>query len=277
MNKEDKPGFTTETRWVTPEQAAKWLDTLNVGNRAISPGEVRRWADKFHLGRYQCTHQGIAFDPDGNLIDGQTRLAGLALSGVPGAWFQTTYNLPRSTFDVMDAGRARQAGQLIPGPHAAAKAASARLLLSFPRLAVPTRKVDIEEIIDSYMAHRDAIDSTAILANQVYRATGIQAATHGALLAIVTSSGGPAASLVAPWVEHLVTGAGLDAGDPRLALRNRWSVEGRALSTGGNGRFSGAYLLTRAWNAYATSQPMTRLQLPKGSAVSNSDIPEVVR
>lgn len=61
--------------------------------------------------------QGIAFTPDGFLLDGQHRLAACVLAGkaieVP-----VSTNTPWETFAVTDAGRARTAGQLIDLPYA---------------------------------------------------------------------------------------------------------------------------------------------------------------
>lgn len=274
----EKPGMTPEPQWVTKAQALNWLASLNRGNRAISEAQVRLWVDRLNLGRYQTTHQGIAFDEAGLLLDGQTRLEALTRSAQRGFWVQVTTNVPRSAFAVMDAGRNRQAAQLIPGPHATAKGAAARLLATYPKLMPSTQRLETAQIIDLYRAHEVAIEDAASLAHRVYRAAGIQPGVHTALLAVVLSADGPPARLVNAWVDALESGAGLESDDPRLALRNRWSVERARLNSGGReGRTDAAFYLTRAWNAYVEGTPMTKLQLPRGSKVTAENMPEVTR
>lgn len=58
---------------VTPEMAAKWLEG-NVLNRPLKQAHVDRLAREMAAGRWRLTHQGIAFDVSGCLIDGQHRL-----------------------------------------------------------------------------------------------------------------------------------------------------------------------------------------------------------
>lgn len=277
MNIPEKPQFHTELVWLTKERAAAWLRDVNSNNRARSEAEVRRWVDRFNLGRYQPTHQGMAFDEDGIMVDGQTRCEGLVRSDLPGIWIQVTTNIPRSTFDVIDVGRARAAGHLIPAPFSNEKAAAARWLLEYPRLSYPANKVDTEIILDAYDAHRESIDKAIEMTRECYRSTGISHSLHGALLSLVISSEGQPASLIPEWVNGVTTGAGLDVGDPRLALRNRWAVDQAFIRSGAIGTRAGMFLLVRAWNAYATGEKLTKLQLPKGSKANNNNLPEVTR
>lgn len=274
-----KPSISPEPRWVSRELAAEWMDSINVGNRSQSEAHVRLWVDRLNLGRYQTTHQGLAFDENGMLIDGQTRLAALVRSDVPGMWIQVTTGVPRAAFAVMDAGRNRQAAQLIPAPHATTKGGAARLLLSYPKLLQPNgKRLETADILDSYDTYKDAIDDAAVMAYTVYRGCGIQPAVHTALIAAVIAAAGGPASMLPGWIEGLATGAGLDEDDPRLALRNRWSVDKKRLNSGGReARTEAAFFLTRAWNAYVDGVPMTKLQLPRGAKVTADNMPEVTR
>lgn len=63
----------TQIIGVTPEQARKWL-LKNEGNRPIRPMAVESLKVAYERGEWKLTHQGIAFSPDGRLIDGQHRL-----------------------------------------------------------------------------------------------------------------------------------------------------------------------------------------------------------
>lgn len=66
---------------VTPDLAAKWLEG-NVLNRPLKQAHVDRLAREMKAGRWLLTHQGIAFDVSGCLIDGQHRLWAVVESGV---------------------------------------------------------------------------------------------------------------------------------------------------------------------------------------------------
>lgn len=59
---------------ITPKMASEWLETRNSCNRRISNKHVKMLSRAMTQGRWRLTHQGIAFDERGMLIDGQHRL-----------------------------------------------------------------------------------------------------------------------------------------------------------------------------------------------------------
>jgi hypothetical protein len=58
---------------VGPPQAIKWLEG-NVHNRSVRDSVVQRYARDMKAGQWKLTHEALAFDPQGTLIDGQHRL-----------------------------------------------------------------------------------------------------------------------------------------------------------------------------------------------------------
>lgn len=66
-------GVRIEKHVITPEMALRWLET-NDNNRPVSHLRVQQLARDMTDGVFELTHQGIAFDSDGRLIDGQHRL-----------------------------------------------------------------------------------------------------------------------------------------------------------------------------------------------------------
>lgn len=58
---------------VSPTLAQEWLKK-NVFNRVLSKNVVSKYAYDMKNNDWTLTHQGIAFDTDGNLADGQHRL-----------------------------------------------------------------------------------------------------------------------------------------------------------------------------------------------------------
>ncbi|QVJ00421.1 hypothetical protein KGD82_16815 [Nocardiopsis eucommiae] len=113
---------------ITPDIAQTWLYDRNKGNRSLSMQTAQRYADVMTTGRWQLTHQGIAFDTDGNILDGQHRLLAVVLAKTPvDMW--VFVNKDRASFSVLDVGRRRQAGQLInTTPYGMVAAAACRFL-----------------------------------------------------------------------------------------------------------------------------------------------------
>lgn len=73
-NTERADHVRTEWKVVTPAMATKWLEEGNTHNRKVRDSVVMRYAADMKAGRWKQTHQGIAFNGDGTLLDGQHRL-----------------------------------------------------------------------------------------------------------------------------------------------------------------------------------------------------------
>lgn len=93
---------------VTPKLAREYL-LHNVGNRALRPSHVETLRASFERGEYVQTHQGIAFDTKGRLIDGQHRLTAIAALKDGTFPMFVTHGLDRdSVFPVTDAIQAKR-------------------------------------------------------------------------------------------------------------------------------------------------------------------------
>jgi hypothetical protein len=109
----------TQTKIITPEWAIDVLEKHNPRNRKLSEQTVQSYATDMKNGRWFLNHQGIAFDVNGDLLDGQHRLWAVVLSGKSIDMMVTT-DLPVSeekngivlaSMDTIDRGRLRQNGQ----------------------------------------------------------------------------------------------------------------------------------------------------------------------
>lgn len=67
---------------ITPEMALKYLDK-NKRNRSASSLSVNQYAKDMLAGKWEPTHQGIAFYDSGLLADGQHRLLAIVRAGIP--------------------------------------------------------------------------------------------------------------------------------------------------------------------------------------------------
>src|SRR5262245_37584487 len=96
---------------VTPRKAAEYLDR-NTANRPLSKRTVREFAQAMGRGEWRVTHQGIAFDTTGALVDGQHRLAAIVEAGLPVEMTVFT-EVPVGAFDVLDTGKRRNAADVL--------------------------------------------------------------------------------------------------------------------------------------------------------------------
>lgn len=113
---------------ITPEKARQMLEN-NSGNRKLYQKTVDGYARDMIAGRWQLTHQCIAVDEFGNLIDGQHRLTAIVQSGVPVMMYLAKYMEKTTALNRMiDRSRPRNAVDIL---HCQSKTQeSARCLLS---------------------------------------------------------------------------------------------------------------------------------------------------
>src|SRR6266545_1760562 len=96
---------------ITPARAAEWLEA-NTTNRPLSRAVVRLFAEAMRRGEWLVTHQGIAFDVNGVLVDGQHRLAAIIEADRP-VELTVFSEVAEGTFDVLDTGKRRTAADVL--------------------------------------------------------------------------------------------------------------------------------------------------------------------
>ena len=108
----------TEIVLVTPKMAQGML-CHNHTNRAVRETQVARLAAVLVNGTWKLTHQGIAFDVDGRLVDGQHRLMAIVRAGIA-AELMVSYDVSTEVFAVVDQGVKRNAADILGcGPRVA--------------------------------------------------------------------------------------------------------------------------------------------------------------
>ena len=110
-----------EITTIWPSEAKEILENANYKNRPISMIAVKKMANDIKNNSFILTHQGIAFDNTGRLIDGQHRLMACVLANLPITILVAT-GLPASqnvgdgiinTFEVLDSGKNRSVSQML--------------------------------------------------------------------------------------------------------------------------------------------------------------------
>lgn len=141
----------TKLTEITPEMAERCL-SRNPQNRTLDMDRVRRYAEEMRRGRWQTTHQGIAFDENGNLIDGQHRLKAIALSGTTVS-LNITKGVLREFCPVIDIGRGKSLSnqaQMLGRPERTEHSAIARVIEFGPERTVRITRQDEMDLIKKY-------------------------------------------------------------------------------------------------------------------------------
>ena len=101
-----QPSFNVEE--ITPEYAQEILDQKNNNNRTIKQTNLNRLVKAIDNDEWQVTNQGIAFDSEGNLLDGQHRLLAIVKTG-QALKIMVARNMNPKIFHCVDKGVARTA------------------------------------------------------------------------------------------------------------------------------------------------------------------------
>ena len=82
---------------ITPDMARMWLQNHNEGNRGIKTVVVQKYSRDIKDARWRVTHQCVAFDASGNLVDGQHRLSAVVLADKAMVAYVATYETNEQT------------------------------------------------------------------------------------------------------------------------------------------------------------------------------------
>ncbi len=197
----------------------------NTSNRPLSRSVVRSFAEAMLRGEWLVTHQGIAFDTAGVLVDGQHRLAAVIEADLPVEMTVFTEVEP-GTFDVLDTGKKRNAADVlaIEGEKSTTLlAAMVRTVWQYQNRsdqswsggAAGVTNHQIVQTLEANPALRDYI----AVADRVAAETGMIKSAAGAASFLVDAANPRRKARMAEWHEGVTEGAGLDRSDPRLVFR----------------------------------------------------------
>lgn len=248
---------------ITPEQAKNLLEGQPL-QRSVQNSVVQRYMADMERGAWEVTHQGLAFDENGQLMDGQHRLWACFLSG-HAITTMVTFGLPRAVFDVVDSMTPRTHGQLaqLKGQfgkisEANSGVAAARFLWAFDMGKNPLFAATIpgfsSRVADAVLSNHPGI------ADMIFRITSARirplALPRGPTIALFTLFHEANEELASVFLHDVTTGEGLTAGDPALTLRNSGLIT--KTRTGAANRDM-VYRLARAWNARCAGRRVERL------------------
>jgi hypothetical protein len=147
---------------ITPKKAAEYL-AQNFCNRPISPPTRQKYVRLIQTGKFYVTHQGVAFDEQGRLRDGQHRLAAVVEADTP-VTMMVTRGLTEAAALAIDDGRKRTDAHALSMAHGAlisgfVTAIAKEMYTGGLHLDTSTKPVTADrlEIVEFYGQHEEAI------------------------------------------------------------------------------------------------------------------------
>lgn len=248
-----------------------------VRNRPVSWATVRRYRNDMAAGRWTLNGEGIIFDPDGRLIDGQHRLHALAELPDTTVTLAIVRGVSESAQLTMNQGRKRSAGQqlqmlgVLQGNIVASGvrnylALTTGLLFRDNKLVTETITTPlVEEWVEK---NRDKITALNGMVSDMRKADAPSSVAYCAALMFHDKS----PEHVAEFFHLLAHGAGgpdhpITVLDKRLQRHRR---EGIRIS---NRDMLGLYV--QAWNAWRKGLKLTKFQRPRGGHWTEKTFPAV--
>jgi len=202
---------------ITPDMASRWLQDGNTANRHLVASYAERLARDMKEGRWVLTHEGIAFDPHGRLLDGQHRLKAIVLAGVAIDMF-VWFNITPAALLAINTGRKRtlvdsltlsDTASHITHHHMATLRAMLASVGAAPALTGA-------EAARAYQLHREAIDFAHAFLPHGHGLAGIATGTVRAVLARAYYSADP--DRLEQFCQVLTQGIARDASDGMAVL-----------------------------------------------------------
>jgi hypothetical protein len=260
----------TKNVTMTPEWAQNILRNQNKGNRPIKNAAVAKLVKAIENGEWKLTHQGIAFDWNGNLVDGQHRLLAIAKSGasVPIA---VTTNCDPSIFIACDIGAARTSSDVLSVNGATKNDATvigAAIGIVVRHAKYPglvwvgkARQVSHAEILDFYNKWDDWATPMK-LTDKAYR--GYRHVTPSNVLALIllARTAGHEWHTLYDFAEGLGTGANLPYDSALLTYRNYLQFPGARPPHSPCIQQHRLACIIKAFNYYAQGTPLKMFKQP---------------
>lgn len=256
----------TDTEWITPAKAEKWLER-NRSNRNVSKKAVERLTGAIRRGEWIFNGASIVFDSDGWLLDGQHRLHAIALSGNT-VQSNVTRGVEVTAQFTMDSGgrgsRTLADALSMRGETNASLLAGALVYLFRDVNGVSPRHSTYRPTITQGLAlldqHPDLRNSTSIgkgIRNRLKANPSLMTYLHYRFTTIDPEDG-------ADYFDRLATGEELYVGHPIYTLREVL-VKDAAATKRLTKTFVHAYAV-KAWNAYRLGEDLKLLRWRAGGS-----------
>ena len=216
-------GFRIAIMDITPQFAADALKRNHEDQRGLSASRVTSFANDMKSGNWKLTHQGICFDAQGRLTDGQHRLHAVVESGVT-VRMVVSWNSAATMKDPVDVGGKRTVTQLTGLPQRMSAALVLIHRMEQGILATNT-PVTVAEIEAAAARHSEEIE--ILEAQDLPGKTNLVGGIRAAVIWMLPISRKGALE----WLREVVTGEMLHRGDAAYAFRQWKSAVGTQVAS----------------------------------------------
>lgn len=261
------------TQTIAPAEAKQLLLAMEP-QRVIRPTWVQKLAADMKAKRWHFTHQGIAFDEAGHLIDGQHRLMAIIESGCA-VEMTVTFNVPKTAFKYMDRHQRRNvADDLVTSSTVDRKlakliSACVRPMNNIDRGALPWASgADHRPNFDMAAAVLSRHPLLTVSAEYTYGKShrSIVPATALAVFGCLFMEKNQNKALT--FLDQVTIGDDLRVGDPAWALRDMLMRERDMRAKNIPSVMTG---IVRAWNAFVEGRKLTKLD----TSIRGEGFPEI--
>lgn len=252
---------------VTPNDAKGFL-VANTGNyRNLSDHKVKKYAEDMRAGDWPLTSNGIAFNGDGRLIDGQHRLHACVLANVSFPTIILRY-APEGAEVATDTGMKRTFGHLLRSKEvkdANNVATLVRYVWAFDKGTLThggQAQMTSHQGLEKYNTDPEGFYEANLQGRRLKTHVGLRATAGAAAFYLTARKGGDASNDAYAFVDQMVEGTNLDPGSPVLALQ-KWTRSTLRRVHVPNTTYQLAIVL-KAMNAYREGVPVTMLAWKRG-------------
>lgn len=261
-----EPVMTLET--VTPEMARLWLGQ-NLKNRHPRPPHVSKIVRDILAGAWTLIGDPIRFDWGGVLIDGQNRLMAVIEADRPIRTY-VIRGLAPATRDQVDSGISRSLSDVLTmrgekGASTLAAAIAACIRWDTGDIADKAAVVSRAEAL-AWLADNPGIRDAVREGESIRKAVQLPGSIGSAFVFHAVTL---APSDAETFVDLLISGADLTAGDPILCMRH-WLIRRRAITGHTTPGYFYLAILIKAWNAWMDGRKLQQLLWRRGGAGAES-------
>lgn len=261
--------WTVEQGTITPDAAREILAVMPK-QRPLRPAHAEQLAKLLTGGKWdRNTPEPVVFDEEGLLLEGMHRMHACVMSGVP-LVVDLKFNVPRSTFHVINRGRIRTAADdlilegIVESDQVAKRlAAAGRVLRTFDAGFSPTSNYESRfgrlssDDMAAVIRQHPLLPGTADYCTPMLCRSSVRF-PHGAFVALLTLMREVDNELAMMFAEQIATGEHVGAGDPAYQLRESQGRDGHL-----KGRKAGvpAFMVrfVHAWNNLVDNRKVKRL------------------
>ena len=255
---------------ITPDMAKKILAHRNKNNRPIRYTHLEKLSEAIEKGEWKVTNQGIAFDADGNLIDGQHRLAAILQTRQTVKMMVAT-NMDAGIFDVVDTGSKRSTGDaldILGSEHGRTVSAALKIYIcyqKFPEKAwsgAAIQQPSTTDVIAIYKDRQDEIEALLSVIKKKHKNFKCFSQSLGLCLSLLLLDAGWSDVQIWEFWDCVTLGANLSSDSVVLSFRNQLSDPFFRKRHYGTQRYMlNAFI--KCFNSYITNESINKFVAPR--------------